>query len=313
MAKKLLKIQLLALVIFTFCFAGCREDVDFFGVEEEENEEEENTPPPPFPLREGDVVVYPSIGGRTANCAGNEGSCDRVIKGTYTIKSVDLNEDTNRWELETDYIYEMMVGNVTYADISPLFLSNAAAFQSLEVGDSESDTAIFKTDGAFTDDLKANQFPFFHWQGESAGDDGSIYMDAATAFKERILELDEAANIDNQAGALKFESYFLDSRIDPPHLHLVRVDLHPLGFVCGWDERMREWTDGLSRNGASFGQQTTTIPYAVVFNNVQITREGELYICNCDSEFKSARCEMLSNRDLCLPSDPESGPVDCPE
>ncbi len=314
MVKKILKIQLVMMVGALLFSVGCREDVDFFyDPDAEAAPEEDLEPPPPFPLRPGDVVVYPSIGGRTGSCAGDEGSCDRVIKATYTIQDVVLDEDSNRWRVDADYIYEMMVSKVSYTDISALFLSSAASFQTLEQGEAESDGATFKTDGVFTDKLKANQFPFFHWEGEAATEEGSIFTESAKSFKERILELDESANIDSQAAALKFESYFVDDRLGTEHLHLIRVDLHPMGFVCGWDERLREWTDDLSRNAASFGQQTTTIPYAVVFNNVQITRDGELYICNCESEFKPARCEMLSNRDMCLPTDPESDPVACPQ
>lgn len=315
MVIKINKIQLLMLLTVFLMGLGCREDVDLIhNPEEEEEDPDEIEPPPPFPLRPGDVVVYPSIGGRTDSCLGDEGSCERVIKGTYTIQDVVLNEDSSRWNVEADYNYEMMVDKVSYTDISALFISSAASFQTLSQGEAEGDSASFKTDGVFTDSLKANQFPFFHWEGEAAGSEGSAFMESATSFKERILELDESANIDSQAGALKFESYFLDNRLGGPgYLHLIRVDLHPLGFVCGWDERMREWTEGMTRAAGSFGQQTTTIPYAVVFNNVRITRDGEEFICNCDSDFRPARCEMLSDRDICLPEDPESDPVPCPE
>ena len=126
---------------------GCREDVDFFTTPKaEETPEEETEPPPPFPLRAGDVVVYPSIGGERVLRSGDEGSCDRVIKATYTIQDVTLDEDANRWNVDADYIYEMMVSKVSYTDISALFLSNAAAFQTL-AGEAESDAAIFKPTG----------------------------------------------------------------------------------------------------------------------------------------------------------------------
>ena len=153
MMSKLYKLQLFMVLVLLWGGPGCREDVDFiYDPDAEEEPEPDKEPPPPFPLRAGDVVVYPSIGGRTAQCSGNEGSCDRVIKATYTIDDVVVDED-NRWVVKADYIYEMMVAAVSYTDIAALFLSGAAAFQSLSVGEAESNSASFETDGIFTDEL----------------------------------------------------------------------------------------------------------------------------------------------------------------
>ncbi|MCP4500362.1 MAG: hypothetical protein GY822_10425, partial [Deltaproteobacteria bacterium] len=49
-------------------------------------EEPEPPPPPVFPLKQGDILVFPAIGGRIEPCPQREGSCDRAVRSTYEVQ-----------------------------------------------------------------------------------------------------------------------------------------------------------------------------------------------------------------------------------
>ncbi|MCP4502086.1 MAG: hypothetical protein GY822_19180, partial [Deltaproteobacteria bacterium] len=46
----------------------------------------EPPPPPVFPLKQGDILVFPAIGGRIEPCPQREGSCDRAVRSTYEVQ-----------------------------------------------------------------------------------------------------------------------------------------------------------------------------------------------------------------------------------
>lgn len=264
-------------------------------------------PPPVFPLKADDIVVFNGVGGRVEPC-DIEGRCERTLVATFEIGDVTLDPNINRWTVEADFTYEMTVGYIASGAISQLFLSRAAPFADLEEGGAESGTADFNADGAPTDALVANDFPFFHFESAYATREDSAYRTAAAAFQERILELDPEAELENQAADAKLEAYFKDPLGANPMLHKVRVELHPFGFICGWDERLIPWSEGMPRAEGAFSQ-ASGIPLAAVFpGQVRLDRDGESYNCSCFTK----QCRQRSNQSVCLdPEDPDAEPLPC--
>lgn len=266
-------------------------------------------PPPVFPLKAGDVVVFNGLGGRIEPCDGAEGSCERTMKATYTINSVELDEEINRWGINADVLYELAVGNIEQPAMSRLFVSRTAPFESLVAGGAENTPDVdFTTDGAFTDEMVANNFPFFHFEAEYALQEGSAYATASDAFTARVQAIDPSAEIENQPAERKFEAYFKDELGDQPLLHKIRVSLHPFGFVCALDERTIPFTEGMGRNEGSFAGQT--IPLAAVFpGQVQLVRGDTRYTCSCFN----LQCKTVDGSNLCLdPTDPDAPAATCP-
>jgi hypothetical protein len=265
-------------------------------------------PPPKFPLKEGDELRFPAVGGRIEPCTGGaEGSCERTMVATYVVNSVDLDEDTNKWARDADFVYELAVGNIDSGAMAQLFLSNVAPFGQLEPGTSESDTATFSTDAAPTDSIREDRFPFFHFEQEYATQDDSAYRLASAEFAERIREIDADAQIENQAAEAKMEAYFRDDLGANTFLHKIRIDYHPFGFICGWEERMVTWSDDMDRNEGDFAG--LTIPIAAVWvDPVQLIRDDVRYNCTCGAR----ECFDRSDRNTCLdPRDPDADPLPC--
>lgn len=264
-------------------------------------------PPPVFPLKAGDELVFPGVGGRAEDCGASEGGCDRALRATYVVKKVTLDEESNTWTVNADYTYESTATAVEVAAIGQLFLAGVAPFADIDAGGAESGNADFRTRAAPTDGINANGFPFFHFEESYANRDDSAFRQAASEFTERILELDADANIENQAAEAKIEAYFKDELGANPFLHKIRVDYHPFGFMCGWDERLATWQDGMQRSDNAF--TGTTTPLAAIFASpVELIRSDVRYRCSCSTR----QCVQRDDPSICLdPSDPDAEPAPC--
>jgi hypothetical protein len=301
--------SLALLIAFSLSGCLCVDDNNFFGFPD--GGVDAGPPPAPeppvFPLKANDQVILSGVGGRAEGCGAAEGGCDRVLRATYTINDVFLDENTNRWTINADYLYEMQVTVIEAAAMGQLFLSRTAPFGDLTEGASDSDTADFDADKAPTDGLTANGFPFFHFENEYATREDSAYRAASTEFQDRILQIDPDANIENQAAEAKIEAYFRDDLGVNTMLHKIRVDYHPMGFVCGWDERLVPWSDDMGRNEADFSGLGIDLA-AVFIDPVQIIRDDTRYRCSCFQR----TCANTMDTTMCLdPYDPDGGEVPC--
>lgn len=292
-------------------FSGCQciDDTGFSGITDPPPEPQPEPPPPPpkYPLKSGDVLEFNGVGGRTEPCE-TEGRCERTMKSSYTIQDVYLDETSNTWTVDAEFLFELTVGYIESGAISRLFVSRVAPFADIEEGGSLAGAADFRADGAPTDGITANQFPFFHFEPEYATKEDSAFRVAAAAFQTRILEIDPDADIDNQAAGAKFQAYFKDELGVNPMLHKLRVDLHPFGFVCGWDERLIPWMDGMPRNEGAFAQ-ASGIPMAAVFpGQIKLVRDDTRYTCSCFTK----KCKQTTDQNVCLnPKDPDAAPLPC--
>ncbi len=258
--------------------------------------------PPVFPLKAGDIVEM-NVGARTQPCNAGEGFCDRAIDASYTIESVTLNEETNRWEIEAYFNYTLKKDGTSYASISRLFWSKVAPFGELMAVEATSDgTATFYTDVPLTDEhMTANGFPFFHFESNYANTEGSAFQTASAQFTSRLRTIDAEAEIENQAAAAKFEAYFKDDLGPDVYLHKVRVEFHRFGFACAVQEQLVDWQDGMPRSQASFNN--TQPPVTNSFDNVFVRRAGTRYRCSCFSGV----CQTVDGTNTCLdPTDPEA-------
>lgn len=270
-----------------------------------EPEEDAGVPPPPpvYPLKAGDLVEVPVVGARIEPCPLGEGFCDRAISASYDITDVSLDEETNTWTVEAHYFYEMQKADTSYESIQRLFYSEVAPFGDLMAAQtSEDGDATFTTRGAPTDDMRANGFPFFHFEPEYANRPDSAFAQAADAFALRIRSIDPDANIDTQAAASRIRGYFKDTLGDPTYLHKVEVTYHPMGFLCGWDELLIGWQDTFTRTQGDFAG--ADIPVAASFNTIRVVRDGVRFNCSC---FTMKCTGTVDNQSVCLdPTDPEA-------
>ena len=295
--------------LLTINACQCVDDTGFSGITDPPPPPDAGTPPPPpkYPLKSGDILEFNGVGGRTEPC-DVEGRCERTMKASYTIQDIYLDERTNTWNVDAEFLYELTVGYIESGVISQLFVSKVAPFSDLTEGGATSGAADFYANQAPTDAMTANDFPFFHFEPEYATQDDSAYRMAANDFQTRILELDPDADIENQAAGAKFQAFFKDELGANPMLHKVRVDLHPFGFVCGWDERLIPWTEGMPRNEGAFAQ-AGGIPLAAVFpGQVKLVRDDTRYICSCFTKM----CKQATDQSVCLdPADPDADPLPC--
>lgn len=300
---------LIVLSLLPISGCTCVDDNEFFGFPDAGPDAGPDAPPPPpvFPLKAGDEVKFPALGGRAEPCAGAEGSCERTMVATYTINDVELNGETNRWEIDATFLYELPVANIEAAAMGQLFLSGAAPFGTIDANGSDSGDATFVADGAPTDGMREDRFPFFHFEAEYSTEGDSAYQVAAGEFTTRILEIDPDANIENQAAEAKIEAYFRDDLGVNTFLHKIRVDYHPFGFICGWEERLVTWDDAMNRVEGDFAG--LTIPLAAVWvDPVTLIRDDVRYRCSCFSN----TCADTSDSTMCLdPADPDQDPLPC--
>lgn len=282
-------------------------DVETFGEVKVPDAGEPPPPPPNYPLIEGDILTYRGLGGRNRSESNN----DRVLNATYFIDGTTLDPDTNTWVVNGTASYEMVAANFEFAEMAQLVIGKVGPLESLDEGGAENvDDVDFRADGAFVDTMNSTQFPFFHFEAEYAGEDDSAYARSSKAFRERILELDDQASIENQSAESKFEAYFKDSRGGEENLHKLQIRLHPLGFVCAWDERTVPWLDTMDRTEGSFAQATIE-PIAAVFpGNIILERDNNEYRCTCGTISQPPRCKDYTNN-KCLTADPEAEPEDC--
>lgn len=306
LVRSLSFLALLAIPVVPGCV--CVADERFFGLPDAGEDAGEEPPPPPvFPLKAGDELVFPGIVGRAEGCGAAEGGCDRALKATFTIKKVKLDSATNTWSVDADYLYEATANAVDAAAIGRLFLSHVAPFADIAEGGSESGTATFRTGVAPTDEITPNGFPFFHFEASYANREDSAYRQAADAFRERILELDPEANIGSQAAESKIEAYFKDELGAQPMLHKIRVDYHPFGFMCAWDERLTEWQNGMQRTDNAFAGTQTPLAGTLIAP-IELIRDDQRFICSCLTQ----RCTVRGDNSKCLdPSDPDAEPGAC--
>jgi hypothetical protein len=298
----------------TLAVSGCQciNDDNFTGIPPEPDAgPEEEVVPPVFPLKAGDKVTLQPIGGRTDEDAN--GGSDFAIKLALDVKQVKLNAD-NHWEITADALYEQSgTPTITAAAISRLALENIADFPELETSASiVARDAVYTTDVAPAVDsgFKPNNFPFFQGSLEgNDGDDGTVFNDAAAAFREAILALDDQAEVDTQISVGKFEAFFRDGLNGAPMLHKLKASVHPMGFFCDWDEALIPYTEGMTRGQSSFGAAGTP-PLAAILFNATLTREGVNYSCSCFDNL----CKTLSGTPrMCLdPTDPDAAPAACP-
>jgi hypothetical protein len=271
-------------------------------------EEEDDPPPPPvFPLKAGDRLVLNPIGGRTDEDAN--GGSDFAIKVTWEIDAVRLNDD-NRWEVTADALYELAgTPAIPATALSRLALENAADFAEIERAPITAQGARFFTDRApaLDSSYTPNHFPFFQGSLDANdGDDGAVFDEAAADFQEAILALDAEAQVDTQVAVGRFEAFFRDDLNGPPMLHKIRADVHPFGFMCGWDEILIPFADGMQRSQAPFTAAGTPPLAAINFGIPQLTRDGVTYNCSCFSRTCSAQGQCLN------PADPGAEPGPCP-
>lgn len=264
-------------------------------------------PPPVFPLKAGDEVVFPGIVGRADGCGASEGGCDRALRATFIVKNVTLDQGSNTWTVNADYTYESTSTAVEAAAIGRLFLSRVAPFADIDEGGADTGNADFRTRDAPTDTINPNGFPFFHFEASYANRKDSAYSQASDEFTERITELDPEANIENQAAESKIEAFFKDELGSSAMLHKIRVDYHPFGFMCGWDERLALWEDGMQRTDDAFAGTATPLA-GILISPVELIRGDVRYRCSCETQ----RCVQRDDSSICLdPSDPDAAPAPC--
>jgi hypothetical protein len=272
---------------------------------------DEEVVPPVFPLKAGDKLTFQPIGGRTNDDAN--GGSDFAIKLAVEVTKVKLNSD-NHWEITADALYEQSgTPTITAAAISRLSLENVADFPALENQASiVAEGAVYTTDVAPAVDtgFKPNNFPFFQGSLDgNDGDDGAVFNDAATGFREAILALDDQAEIDTQVSVGKFEAFFRDGLNGDPMLHKLKASVHPMGFFCDWDEALIPYTEGMTRGQSSFGAAGTP-PLAAILFNASLTREGVNYLCSCFTGL--CKAGNGANAKCLNPADPDAEPGACP-
>jgi hypothetical protein len=269
-------------------------------------------PPPTFPLKIGDQLSYPALGGRIDTCnggAGANGECQRIVKATYVVKGVTLGGD-NTWTVNSDVLYEGIDDTIPAAAIGQLVLSHAVPFNAVTTATPQHTTgATFITGAAPTDELTPNGFPFFQFDPATSAQAGSAFELAATAFHDRIVSIDPDARINTQVAGKKLEAFFKDTLGPTPMLHKVLAELHPMGFVCGWDEGLIPFVDGAARAQSDFDGVSNPPLVATFVPSIQLKRDGVSYICDCFSQ----KCKTLNGSpQLCLdPTNPDAPAAAC--
>ncbi len=267
-------------------------------------------PPPTFPLKVGDSLIYPVLGGRTQdNCDGHStpGDCQRNIKAQYDVKAVKFDTASNRWTITADATYQGSEGDlITAATLAPLVLENGAPFSTTSFDSpTQAPNSDFTTDAPATDQLTPNGFPFFQFDSG----DAQVFETAGGTFCDRYRTLDADANCKVQAADQKQEVFYKDDQAGgAAELHHVRVEYHEMGMVCGWDEALIPFTDGIARDQSSFGPADTP-DIAASFFQPSLVRDGVTYQCSCFTQL----CSSGNGADKkCLTTDPDAAPGPCP-
>lgn len=303
----------LAALALLFAASGCQciDDINLNNIPDAGEQISDAGPPPPtFPLKAGDQVELSALGGRTATCTGGSttGDCDRALKAIYIIRATEL-DDNARWRVTADVVYQGSADKIEVAAIAPLVLENGAPFDAVTVATpSSAEGAVFRTDAAPTDELDELGFPFFQFESG----DAQVFEEAGAAFCARYGDLDADANCELQAADQKMEVYYKDeSAGGGAKLHKVRAEYHNMGFICGWDEGLIPFVDGVTqRDQSAFGGGTDTPDLAAIFiTPIKLTRDGTTYNCSCFTQ----RCQAGNGAEAtCLSTDPDAAPGPCP-
>lgn len=299
----------LSFLLVTFLASGCQcnlNDDQFDQIKDAGFEETDAGPPPPvFPLKEGDEVEF-QLGGRIPDCPNGTtpGDCERDIKATYIVTDTTL--DDGRWTIEADFYYEGTKSVIDTPAIAALVLENVAPFAQLDQGQivnsDDNGPADFKTDVPVTQGLNALGFPFFQYEDGSA----AIFESAGAAFCDAWTTEDEQADCDFLPGDHRMEAVFVDS-LAGGKLHQLRVEYHPMGFVCDWIEELAELGADPPRDTNQFNGVNGD-PEAFFLTPVKLRRDGHQYSCFCSTQV----CKDVDDGSKCLdPSDPDDV-VDCP-
>lgn len=307
-------VLLAAGLLLSFAVSGCQciNDDNFTKLKDAGFDPPDAGPPPPvFPLKVGDVLTIPQFGARTNVCegGGEAGDCDRNIKATYSLKQVEI-DDANRWGITADVIYQGLAEKIPAAAMSRLVLENAADFGAITIA-----TAVSARDAEFTTDqapvigagYRANNFPFFQASNEiDDGDNGEVFAEGAVAFTESIEGVDVDANIETQVSVGKFEAYYRDDLDGEVTLHKLQVQIHPMGFVCGWDEALIPFVDGTTARQQSAFQGIDNPPLTASFFQPNLVRDGVTYQCSCFSRTCSNAGQCLDATDPDAPASAEA-------
>lgn len=301
----------LSLSMCAFALSGCQcniNDDDLNNIPDGGQEIRDAGPPPPtFPLKEGDQVTFPGLGGRTATCTGSAtpGDCQRAMKATYVINSVGLNNE-NRWVVNANVVYEGTDDFIPATAIVPLVLDNGAPFSQVTEGTPVPvENAEFTTNTPATDQLTPNGFPFFQYEL----DEVNVFEEAGTAFCDRFRVLDPAANCDFQAANQAMEVFYKDeATAGAAKLHKVRAEYHQMGFICGWDEGLIPFVETMQRAQEDFGVGVTPDVAAIFASPIKLLRDGVTYNCSCFSQ----KCQAGNGAEAkCLSTDPNAAPGAC--
>ncbi len=258
-------------------------------------------PPPVFPLKAGDEVQF-QIGGRipddVSRCPNHAtpGDCERDMKATFVMNAPRF--ENGRWTLSADYFYEGTKDLVQASVIAQLVLSRGVPFDGVSVASPENGTADFLTDQAPTRDASFNQntFPFFQYESG----DAQIFQTAGAAFCDYFNAQDDQANCDVRPGDHRIEAYFVDPLAEGK-LHELRVEYHPMGFICDWKETLADLGPDPARNQNSFNGNEGD-PTAFFYTPISLERGGNEYRCFCSSGV----CKDITDSTKCLdPADPD--------
>lgn len=298
----------LSLLTLSFVVSGCQcniNDDNFDQLKDAGFDEPDAGPPPPvFPLKEGDELEY-QIGGRIPACPNGAvaGDCERNIKATYVVS--DTKFEGGRWTVEADFFYEGTKEQIEAVAIAQLVLENVAPFDQVSIAtpvtSSESGPADFRTDRAATHELNALGFPFFQYEDGDAG----IFEAAGEDFCGYWREQDPDADCDFLTGDYRMQAVFVDPLAESK-LHQLRVEYHPMGFICGWIEELGDFGADPDRSESVFNGVNGD-PEAFFFTP-RLRRDGASYSCNCFSQV----CKDVDDPTKCLdPADPDAI-VTCP-
>ncbi|MBI1948337.1 MAG: hypothetical protein HYS27_21800 [Deltaproteobacteria bacterium] len=296
-----------------FAVSGCQciDDINLGNIPDAGEEIHDAGPEPPkFPLKAGDQLEYPALGGRTATCpgGGTTGDCDRALTATFIVRGTELDESAH-WRITADVVYQGSAEMIEVAAIAPLVLDNGAPFDAVTVATpSSASGAVFLTDAAPTDELDPLGFPFFQFESG----DAHVFETSGAAFCARFGELDPSVNCEFQAGDQKMEAYYKDDAAGGggSMLHHLRAEYHNMGFVCGWDEGLIPFVDDATtpRDQTSFGPADTPALAAIFASPVRLLRDGVTYACSCFSQ----QCRAGNGAEAtCLTTDPDAEPGPC--
>jgi hypothetical protein len=267
-------------------------------------EDDAGPPPPIFPLKDGDELRF-SIGGRIPECPDEqqEGDCERNIAATYIVRGTHL--EAGRWTIDADFYYEGLKEKISATAISQLVLSNAAPFAQISIAtpvSSDDDPASFDSDGVPTHEMTALEFPFFQF----VDGDPAIFEATGAAFCDAWTATDPEAECNFLSGDARMEAVFVDALAENK-LHMLRVEYHPMGFVCSWIEELGDFGADPTRDSSTFDGFDGN-PEAFFFSPVRLTRGGVAYRCSCFGGL----CIDSNDPTKCLdPSDPDAI-IDCP-